>query len=109
MLYMESTEEDGDTYSETMDKPLVSLATKDTAPFEVVRDHLTAKERYAAITKVKVQGTTGFYDASKKHQPKTFADLYKYKVSTTENVEKTIKAHRKLLQRLFRLIFQMLT
>jgi len=50
------------------------------------------------------EGTTGFYDVLKKHQSKTFADLYKAKVSATQNVEKTIKADRKLLQRLLNVI-----
>ena len=79
-LHMKSADEDGDTYSESMDKPLVSLATKDTAPCEVVSDHLTAEERdmQAVIINGKkrlAEGTTGFYDALKKHQSKTFADL----------------------------------
>ena len=50
------------------------MATKDTAPCEVVSDHLTAEERYAG------------YDALKKHHSKTVADLYKDKVSTTQIV-----------------------
>jgi len=39
-LHMKSVEDDGDTYSETMDKSMVSLATKDTAPSEVVSESL---------------------------------------------------------------------
>jgi len=39
-LTMKSAEKDGDTHSETMDKPLVSMATKDTAQCEVVSDRL---------------------------------------------------------------------
>jgi len=49
-------------------------------------------------------GTTGFCDALKNHYSTTFADLYKAKVSTTQNVEKTIKADRKLLQRLLNVV-----
>ena len=52
------------------------------------------------ITNVKespAEGTTGLYDAPKKHHLKTFVDLYKVKVSTTQNVSKTIKSDRKLL------------
>ena len=46
---MKSAEEDGDTYSETMDKPLVSLATKDTTSSEVVSGHLNAEDIYIYI------------------------------------------------------------
>ena len=35
-----------------------------------------------------------FYGALKKHRSKTFLDLYKAKVSITQNVEKTIKADK---------------
>ena len=66
---MKSAEENGDTYPESMDEPLVSLATKDTAPREVVSDHLTAEERDipAVITNVKeriAEGIKGLYKAS---------------------------------------------
>jgi len=103
MLHMQSAEKNGDTYSETMDKPLVSLATTKTASSEVVSDLLTAEEKgmQAVITNVKerlVEETTEFYDTQKKHHSKTFSNLYKAKLSTTQrNVEKTIKADRKLL------------
>ena len=98
-LRVKSSEEDGDTNSETMDKPMVSLAIKITAPHEVVSYLLTAE----VITNVKeglAGKTEGFYHALKKHHSNTFADLYKAKVSTTQNVEKTIKADKKLLHRL---------
>jgi len=99
---MKSAKEDGDTYPEIMDKTLMSMATKDTAPCGLVSYHLTAEERYmqAVVNSMKEQlaeGTIGFYDVLNKHQSNTFADLYKAKVSTTQNVEKTIKAYRKLL------------
>ena len=42
----------------------------------------------------------GFHDALRKHNSKTFADLYKTNISSKLNVQKTIKADRKLLQRL---------
>jgi len=47
--------EDGDTYSKTMGKPLISMATKDTVQSEVVSDLLTAEERgmKAVITNMK--------------------------------------------------------
>ena len=41
-----------------------------------------------------------FHDVLKKHRSKTFATLYKATVSTKHNVQKTVKADRKLLQRL---------
>jgi hypothetical protein len=44
-LQMKSAEDDGDTYSETVDKHVVSMATKDTAPCVVVSDLLTPDER----------------------------------------------------------------
>ena len=102
-LHMKLAEEDEGTYSETMKKPLVSLATKDTAPNEVISDLLTAQERWmqAVTTNVNerlAERTTWFYNVLKKHNSKTFSELYKAKVSTTQNVEKTIKAGRKLLQ-----------
>jgi len=108
-LHSKSAQEDGDTYSETMERRLVSLATKDTAPCEVVSDNLTAEERdmQAFITNVKerlVEGTTRFYYALKKHQLKTFADLYKAKMSITQSVEKTIKADRNQLQCLLKVV-----
>ena len=58
-----------------MDKPLVSLATKDTAPREVVSSHLTAEEKdiQVVVTNVKerlAEGTTGFCDSLKKYQSK---------------------------------------
>ena len=92
-LHMKSAEEGGDAYSETKYKPLVSLATKDTALCEVLSEHLISEERdmQTVIINVKERlegGTTWFYGALKKHQSKTFADLYKAKVSTTQNVEK---------------------
>ena len=90
---MTLAEENGNTYSGTKNKPLVSLATQS----EVISYHLTAEERdiQAVITNVKER--LAFYDALKKHLSKTFADLYKAQVSTTQNVKKTIKADRKLL------------
>ena len=68
-------------------------------------DLLTAEARgkEQVITNVKqrlVEKTVGFHDALKKHNSKTFADLYKAMVSTKQDVQKTIKADRKLLKRL---------
>ena len=47
-----------------------------------------------------IEDTVGFHDTMKKNRSKTFADLYKATVNTKQNVQKTIKADRKLLQRL---------
>lgn len=85
--------------------PLVSLANKNTEPDDVVSDLLIAQERgkEQVITNVKqrlVEKTVGFHDTLKKHGSKTFADLYKAKVSIKQNVQNTIKADRNLLQRL---------
>jgi len=67
MLHMKLAGEDGETYSETMDKPLMFMATTGTAPSEVVSDFLTAEERdmQAVFTNVKerlAEGTTEFCD-----------------------------------------------
>ena len=70
-LDIKSVEEDGNTYSRTMDKPLPSLATKYTGPSELVNDLLTEERgMQAVITIMKerlAEGTRGFYDAPKKH------------------------------------------
>ncbi len=42
----------------------------------------------------------GFHEALRKHNSKKFAGLYKTNISSKLNVQKTIKADRKLLQRL---------
>ena len=94
-LHLKSTEENGDTYSETMAKPLLSLVTKYIAPTKVVHDLLTVEERgmQVVITNVKEASLNDF------------TDLYRAKVSATQNVEKTIKDSRALLQRLLNLVF----
>ena len=98
-------EEDGDMDSISGDIPLVSLASKDSAPTDVARDLLRAEERgkLHVITNVKqrlIEKTVGFHDVLKKHRSKTLATLYKATVSTKHNVQKTVKADRKLLQQL---------
>ena len=98
-------EEDGDMDSITGDIPLVSLASKDSAPTDVVSDPLRAEERgkLHVITNLKqrlIEKTVGVHDVLKKHRSKTFATLYKATVSTEHTVQKTVKADRKLLQRL---------
>ena len=98
-------EEGGDMDSISGDIPLVSLASKDSSPTDVVRDLLRAEERgkLHVITNVKqrlIEKTVGFHDVLKKHRSKTFATLYKATVSTKHNLQKTVKADRKLLQRL---------
>ena len=87
------------------DIPLVSLASKDSAPTDVVSDLLRAEERgkLHVITNVKqrlIEKTVGFHDVLKKHRSKTVATLYKATVSTKHNGQKTVKADRKLIQRL---------
>jgi len=85
------------------------MATKDSAPSEVVSNLLTteAREMQSGVTNLKepvVEGSTLLNDALKQHHSKTFIDLYKAKVSTTQNVEKTITFYRKLLRRLLSVI-----
>ena len=99
-LHMKWAEEDEDTYSETIDKPLVPTAIKDTPPSEVGSDLLNAEERgmQTIITNVNkrlTEKTTRFYDVLKKHHSKTVDDLYKAKLFNTQDVEK--KADKKLL------------
>lgn len=48
-----------------------------------------------------IEETVGFYETMKDYHSKTFVDLYKATVSTTQSVQKNIKADRKLLLRLF--------
>ena len=90
-------EEDGDMDSISGDIPLLYLASKDSAPTDVVSDLLRAEERgkLHVITNVKqrlIEKTVGFHDVHKKHRSKTFATLYKATVSTKHNVQKTVKA-----------------
>ena len=98
-------EEDGDMDLISGDIPLLSLASKDSAPTDVVSDLLRTEERGTlhVITNVKqrlIEKTVGFHDVLKKHRSKTFATLYKATVSSKHNVQKTVIADRKHLQRL---------
>ena len=100
------TETEGEaTNSENSIIPLVSLATKDAASVNVESQLLTADEwcKQLVINNVKqrlIEQTVGFHDTLKKNHSMTFADLYKTTVSPKFSVQKTIKADRKLLQRL---------
>jgi len=81
---------------------LVSLASKDSAPTDVVKGLLRIQELHV-ITNVNqrlIAKAVAFHDVLKKHRSKTFATMYKATVSTKHNVQKTAKANRKLLQRL---------
>jgi len=69
----------GQDRAEERDIPLVSLATKDVAPVDVVTDLLTAEDRGKRhlISNVKqrlVDGSVQFHEALRKHRSKTFAD-----------------------------------
>ena len=73
-------EEDGDMDSISGDIPLVSLASKDSAPTDVVNDLLRAEKRgkLHVFTNVKhrlIEKTVGFHNVLKKHRSKTFATL----------------------------------
>ena len=66
-------EEDGDMDSISGDIPLLSLASKDSAPTDVVSDLLRAEERgkLHVITNLKqrlIEKTVGFHDVLKKHR-----------------------------------------
>ena len=82
----------------------LGLTSEDSAPTDVVRDLIRAEERgeQNVIISVKQQlneKAVAFHDVLKKHRSKPFATLYKATVSTKHNVQKTVKADRKLLQR----------
>ncbi len=60
--------------------PLVSLATKDIASCDIVRDLLAAEDRgkQHLVNDLKqrlTENNVGFHDALRKHNSKTFADL----------------------------------
>ena len=94
---MKSAEEDGETYSEIVDKPL------DTVPSEVVSDLLTAGER----AKCKQLSPIGRNDCGGHHNVLrcTKETSLKYlcwpvqRLSVMGNVGETIETDRKLLQR----------
>ena len=88
-----------------IDIPLVSLATKDIAPSDVVSDLLTAEDRgkqhlVSNVQQRLIDGSVRFHDSIKKNFSKTFGDLYKTTVSTKQHEMKSVKADRKLIQRL---------
>ena len=65
-----------------IDIPLVSLATKDIAPSDVVSDLLTAEDRgkqhlVSNVQQRLIDGSVQFHDSIKKNFSKTFGDLYK--------------------------------
>ena len=97
--------EDGENDNEATRIPLASLATKDIASCDIVRDLLTAEDRgkqYLAndVKQRLTETNVAFHEALRKHNSKKFAGLYKTNISSKMNVQKTIKADRKLLQRL---------
>ena len=88
-----------------IDIPLVLLATKDIAPSDVVSDLLTAEDRgkqhlVSNVQQRLIDGSVRFHDSIKKNFSKTFGDLYKTTVSTKQHEMKSVKADRKLIQRL---------
>jgi len=104
-LHSTLNEEGGEDESEERSVPLVSLATKDIAPFDVVTGLLTAEDRgkqhlIANVKQRLIDGSVQFHAALRRHHSKTFADMYKVAISTQQCVQKYIKADRKLLQRL---------
>ena len=83
-----------------IDIPLVSLATKDIAPSEVVSDLLTPKTEGNSTYRALIDGSVRFHDSIKKNFSKTFGDLYRTTISTKQHEMKSVKADRKLIQRL---------
>ena len=86
-----------------IDIPLVSLATKDIAPSDVVNDLLTAEDigkqhLVSNVQKRLIDGSVWFHDSIRKHFSETFGDLYKTTVSTKQHEMKSVKADRKLIQ-----------
>ena len=72
-----------------IDIPLVSLATKDIAPSDVVSDLLMAEDRgkqhlVSNVQQRLIDGSVRFHDSIKKNFSKTFGDLYKTTVSTKQ-------------------------
>ena len=66
----------------------MSLASKDSAPIDVVTDMMTAEERgkqkFIAFVKQRlVEKAVGFHDPLKKHRSKTFTSLYKQQSETS--------------------------
>ena len=95
----------GQDRAKERDIPLASLATKDVALMDVVNDLLTAEDRgkQHLISNVKqrlVDGSVQSHEALRNHRSKTFADMYMTTISTQQSIQKSIKADRKLLQRL---------
>ena len=95
--------EAGENDNEATRITLVSLATKDIASCDIVRDLLAAEDggKQHLVNNVKqrlTENTVGFHEALRKHNSQTFADLYKTNISSKLNVPKTINADRKLLQ-----------
>ena len=70
----------------------------------MVSDLLRAEERgklhFLTNVKQRLIEKAALQDVLKKHRSKTFATLYKITMSTKHNVQKTVKAKRKPLQRL---------
>ena len=83
---------------------LVSLATKDVASAEIVKDLMEAKTKSVEAIVQNVQERlilkkTGFFQPMKKKNSKTFAGIYQVSVGSKQKTQ-VIKADRKLLQRL---------
>ena len=79
--------EDGENDNEATRMPLVSLAIKDVASCDIVRHLLTAEDRgkQHLVNDVKqrlTENNMGFHDALRKHNLKTFADMYKTNISS---------------------------
>ena len=84
---------------------LISLASKDVATSEIKDDLFSARSRGAVLVKRNVterlvEKKVKFFDPVKRNNSKTFATLYKTRVVTQKSENKTVKADRKLIQKL---------
>ena len=81
---------------------LISLAITDKTLSNVVSDVLTAEEHgnhellFSSQCPAMAKKTAGFQDTMKRYRSKTFADVYKAKISDGHNIKKSIKAERRL-------------
>ena len=100
-------EEEQDTIVGTKEGPtLVSLATNDLATWEIeeclLQAYTSGKQLVVAnTTKRLIEKTVSFYSPLVQNNTKTFGNMYQTKItSSKQNITKSVKADRKLIQRL---------
>jgi hypothetical protein len=85
---------------------LISISSNDVATEAIKTDLLTAEERGKKLVQHNAQQrlidqSIKFFDPLKRNNPKTFSTLHKNISNNTLKQKKTVKADRKLIQRLF--------